>query len=159
VGSKPGEYFLVGGFHRLTAIRDSGGGTRATLIELMSEWWTASSMKCAALNLKLNADRLDAKPSDYFDAVIYLSNANWDKQKVAAIFRQERVGLKILSAMCPAWMHAFARGSMKGKSPGAGRGILPHGAGRGSPAMKKRSSKGDRRMTVSPGPSRPSGGR
>ena len=36
-----------------------------------------------ALNLKLNADRLDAKPSDYFDAVIYLNNANWDKQKVA----------------------------------------------------------------------------
>ena len=37
-----------------------------------------------ALNLKLNADRLDAKPSDYFDAVIYLNNANWEKSKIAA---------------------------------------------------------------------------
>ena len=36
-----------------------------------------------ALNLKLNADRLDARITDYFDAIIFMANANWDKSRIA----------------------------------------------------------------------------
>ena len=36
-----------------------------------------------ALNLKLNADRLDARVTDYFDAVVFMANANWDVQRIA----------------------------------------------------------------------------
>ena len=36
-----------------------------------------------ALNLKLNADRLDARLTEYFDTVVFLNNANWSKQRIA----------------------------------------------------------------------------
>ena len=36
-----------------------------------------------ALNLKLNADRVDTKITDYFDTVVYLNNANWSKERIA----------------------------------------------------------------------------
>ena len=80
---KPGEYFLVGGFHRLTAIKDIRSRHAGYFDRIDVRVVDGELDEMRALNLKLNADRLDAKPSDYFDAVIYLNNANWDKQKVA----------------------------------------------------------------------------
>ncbi|MBW2331097.1 MAG: ParB N-terminal domain-containing protein [Deltaproteobacteria bacterium] len=59
-----GEYYMVGGFHRLAAIAGELDEMRA-------------------LNLKLNADRIDTKITDYFDTVLYLNNANWDKERIA----------------------------------------------------------------------------
>jgi ParB family chromosome partitioning protein len=37
-----------------------------------------------ALNLKLNADRLDTKITEYFETVLYLYNANWNKERIAS---------------------------------------------------------------------------
>lgn len=83
---KHGEYFLVGGFHRLNAIK---------LIRAANPGWydrvdvrvvDGELEEIRALNLKLNADRLDARVSEYFDTVIYLNNANWDKERLAAFF-------------------------------------------------------------------------
>ena len=37
----------------------------------------------SALNLKLNADRLDIRVTDYFETVIYLNNVNWSAERIA----------------------------------------------------------------------------
>ena len=81
---KQGEYFLVGGFHRLTAIKDIRSRHAGYFDRIDVRVVDGELDEMRALNLKLNADRLDAKPSDYFDAVIYLNNANWEKSKIAA---------------------------------------------------------------------------
>lgn len=80
---KPGEYFLVGGFHRLTAIKDIRSHHEGYFDRIDVRVVDGELDEMRALNLKLNADRLDAKTSDYFDAVIYLNNANWEKAKIA----------------------------------------------------------------------------
>ena len=53
----------------------------------MSTWL----QEMRALNLKLNADRLDAQITDYFDTVIFLNNANWNKDRIAS-FLDKSVG-------------------------------------------------------------------
>ncbi|NCC50532.1 MAG: chromosome partitioning protein ParB [Spartobacteria bacterium] len=78
-----GEYFLVGGFHRcaaVNAIRDENPGY-FDRIDVRVVSGDLDEMR--ALNLKLNADRLDAKLTDYFDSIIYLNNANWSKEQIA----------------------------------------------------------------------------
>ena len=35
------------------------------------------------LNLKLNADRLDARITEYFDTVVFLGNAGWTEERIA----------------------------------------------------------------------------
>lgn len=79
-----GEYFLVGGFHRLTAIglirQDNPGYYDRIDVRVVS----GDLEEMRALNLKLNADRLDAKITEYFDTVIYLNNANWPKERIAS---------------------------------------------------------------------------
>lgn len=81
---KHGEYFLVGGFHRLNAIK---------LIRAANPGWydrvdvrvvDGELEEIRALNLKLNADRLDAKVTDYFDTILFLNNANWSKDRIAS---------------------------------------------------------------------------
>ncbi len=81
---KPGEYFLVGGFHRMAAIRairqeNPGYYDRVDVRVVGGEL-----DEIMALNLKLNADRLDTKVSDYFDVIIYLNNANWECERISA---------------------------------------------------------------------------
>lgn len=78
-----GEFFLVGGFHRRGAIQlirleKPGYYDRVDVRVVAGE---VEEMR--ALNLKLNADRLDARITEYFDTVIFLNNANWDKQRIA----------------------------------------------------------------------------
>lgn len=79
-----GEYFLVGGFHRRGAIQlireeKPGYYDRVDVRVVAGE---VEEMR--ALNLKLNADRLDARITEYFDTVIFLNNANWDKERIAS---------------------------------------------------------------------------
>jgi hypothetical protein len=79
-----GEYYVVGGFHRLAAIeairkRYPGYFDRMDVRVVSGE---LDEMR--ALNLKLNADRLDTKITDYFETVLYLNNANWDKERIAS---------------------------------------------------------------------------
>jgi hypothetical protein len=81
-----GEYFLVGGFHRLNAIRQIRANKPGYFDRIDVRVVSGELDEMRALNLKLNADRLDARVSEYFDTVIYLNNANWDKPKLAAFF-------------------------------------------------------------------------
>jgi ParB family transcriptional regulator, chromosome partitioning protein len=77
------EYFLVGGFHRFSAItlirEDNPGYFDRVDVRVVS----GELEEMRALNLKLNADRLDARLSEYFDTVVFLNNANWSKQRIA----------------------------------------------------------------------------
>jgi ParB family chromosome partitioning protein len=80
---KGGEYFLVGGFHRTAAIQKIRKKNPGYFDRVDVRVVAGELDEIKALNLKLNADRLDARPSEYFDAVIYLNNANWPKEKIA----------------------------------------------------------------------------
>jgi len=80
---KGGEFYLVGGFHRLAAIRKIREKRPGYFDRVDVRVVDGDLDEMRALNLKLNADRLDAKVTDYFDAVIYLNNANWDKARIA----------------------------------------------------------------------------
>ena len=79
----PGEYFLVGGFHRHGAIRRIRAGHPGYFDRIDVRVVRGNLDEIQALNLKLNADRLDARITDYFDAVIFMANANWDKGRIA----------------------------------------------------------------------------
>ncbi len=80
---KPGDYYLVGGFHRLAAIQKIRAAHPGYFDRIDVRVVDGDLDEMRALNLKLNADRLDAKVADYFEAVIYMNNANWDKEKIA----------------------------------------------------------------------------
>ena len=79
----PGEFYLVGGFHRYNAIRRIRE-TRPGFFDRIDVRVVHGDLdEIQALNLKLNADRLDARITDYFDAVIFMANANWDTARIA----------------------------------------------------------------------------
>ena len=79
----PGDYYLVGGFHRWNAISKIRQTHPGYFDRIDVRVVHGELDEIQALNLKLNADRLDAKISDYFDAVIFMANANWDKTRIA----------------------------------------------------------------------------
>lgn len=79
----PQEFFLVGGFHRHSAIRRIRNNNPGYFDRIDVRVVHGDLDEIQALNLKLNADRLDAKITDYFDAIIFMSNANWDKGRIA----------------------------------------------------------------------------
>lgn len=79
----PGEYFLVGGFHRHNAIRRIRAERPGYFDRVDVRVVQGDLDEIQALNLKLNADRLDARITDYFDAIIFMANANWDKDRIA----------------------------------------------------------------------------
>ncbi|MCU0864621.1 MAG: ParB/RepB/Spo0J family partition protein [Planctomycetes bacterium] len=81
---KSREYFLVGGFHRLAAIRRIRAERPGYYDRVDVRVVTGELEEIRALNLKLNADRLDAKISDYFDTIVYLNNANWPVERIAS---------------------------------------------------------------------------
>lgn len=78
-----GEYYIVGGFHRLAAIQTIREKHPGYFDHVDVRVVAGELDEMRALNLKLNADRLDAKVTDYFDTVLYLNNANWDKERIA----------------------------------------------------------------------------
>lgn len=79
-----GEYYMVGGFHRLAAIKAIRKKHPGYFDHVDVRVVSGELDEMRALNLKLNADRLDAKITDYFDTVLYLNNANWDKERIAS---------------------------------------------------------------------------
>lgn len=80
---KPGELFLVGGFHRRSAIERIRRQNPGYFDRVDARIVAGNLDEIRALNLKLNADRLDTKISDYFDVIVYLNNANWPREKIA----------------------------------------------------------------------------
>ncbi|MFN3243210.1 MAG: ParB/RepB/Spo0J family partition protein [Planctomycetota bacterium] len=78
------EYFLVGGFHRLEAIRRIRGDNPGYYDRVDIRCVAGDVEEIRALNLKLNADRLDARIHDYFDTILFLNNANWSAARIAA---------------------------------------------------------------------------
>ena len=84
------EYFLVGGFHRLAAIKRIRGERPGYYDRVDVRVVAGDIEEIRALNLKLNADRLDAKISDYFDTILFLNNANWSAERIAG-FLDKRV--------------------------------------------------------------------
>ncbi|MBL9077180.1 MAG: ParB N-terminal domain-containing protein [Planctomycetes bacterium] len=81
---KHGEYFLVGGFHRLSAIKLIRSERPGWYDRIDVRVVAGDLEEIRALNLKLNADRLDAKVTDYFDTILFLNNANWSKERIAS---------------------------------------------------------------------------
>jgi len=79
----PGEFYLVGGFHRHNAIRRIRAAQPGYFDRIDVRVVHGELDEIQALNLKLNADRLDARITDYFDAIIFMANANWEKQRIA----------------------------------------------------------------------------
>ncbi len=78
-----GEYYLVGGFHRMEAIKAIRSKHPGYFDRVDVRVVSGDPDEIRALNLKLNADRVDTNITDYFDTVIYLNNANWDKPRIA----------------------------------------------------------------------------
>jgi hypothetical protein len=78
------EYYLVGGFHRLAAIRRIRAENAGWYDRIDVRVVAGDLDEIRALNLKLNADRLDARISDYFDTILYLANANWSNERIAS---------------------------------------------------------------------------
>lgn len=79
----PGELFLVGGFHRHQAIRRIRAQNPGYFDRVDVRVVAGELDEIQALNLKLNADRLDARITDYFDAIIFMANANWEPRRIA----------------------------------------------------------------------------
>ena len=82
----PGEYYLVGGFHRMAAIaavraKNSGFFDR---VDVRVVGGDPDEIK--ALNLKLNSDRVDTRVTDFFQTVLYLNNAGWPRERIAEFF-------------------------------------------------------------------------
>jgi ParB-like chromosome segregation protein Spo0J len=79
----PGEFYLVGGFHRMEAIKAIRAKNPGYFDRVDVRVVTGDPDEIRALNLKLNADRVDTNVTDYFETVVYLNNANWNKQRIA----------------------------------------------------------------------------
>lgn len=80
---QPGEYYLVGGFHRMEAIKRIRDNNPGYFERVDVRVVAGDPDEIRALNLKLNADRLDTKITDYFETVVYLNNANWTSRRIA----------------------------------------------------------------------------
>jgi hypothetical protein len=79
-----GEYYVVGGFHRLAAIKVIREHYPGYFDRVDVRLVSGELDEMRALNLKLNADRLDTKITEYFEPVLYLNNANWEKERIAS---------------------------------------------------------------------------
>ena len=79
----PNEYYLVGGFHRAAAIGEIRRSHPGYFDRVDVRIVAGDTDEIRALNLKLNADRLDTKITDYFETVVYLNNANWSSERIA----------------------------------------------------------------------------
>ncbi len=97
----PGEYFLVGGFHRHNAVRRIRSERPGYFDRIDVRVVHGDLDEIQALNLKLNADRLDARITDYFDAVIFMANANWDKNRIAQFLDKNVAWIEDLLRFAP----------------------------------------------------------
>ncbi|MCB9876431.1 MAG: ParB N-terminal domain-containing protein [Planctomycetes bacterium] len=98
---RPREYFLVGGFHRLNAIKRIRKARPGYYDRVDVRVVTGEIEEIRALNLKLNADRLDAKISDYFDTILFLNNANWSVERIAAFLDKKEAWVEEILRYVP----------------------------------------------------------
>ena len=82
----PSEYYLVGGFHRMAAVAAIRAKNPGYFEKIDVRVVAGDPDEIRALNLKLNADRVDMKVTDYFTTVLYLNNAGWPKERMAEFF-------------------------------------------------------------------------
>lgn len=82
----PGEYYLVGGFHRMEAISGVRKQNPGYFDRIDVRVVAGDPDEIKALNLKLNSDRVDTKITDYFQTVLYLNNAGWNRERIAEFF-------------------------------------------------------------------------
>tara|TARA_R110002072_G_scaffold302499_1_gene485895 strand:+ start:55835 stop:56707 length:873 start_codon:yes stop_codon:yes gene_type:complete len=98
----PRELFLVGGFHRHAAIERIRQENPGYYDRVDVRVVTGEFEEIRALNLKLNADRLDAKLVEYFDTIIYLNNANWEKERIASFLDKSVSWIEDIIRFAPA---------------------------------------------------------
>jgi ParB family chromosome partitioning protein len=82
----PGEYYLVGGFHRMAAITAIRSKHPDYFERIDVRVVGGDPDEIKALNLKLNSDRVDTRITDFFPTVLYLNNATWSKERIAEFF-------------------------------------------------------------------------
>jgi ParB family chromosome partitioning protein len=96
-----GEYYVVGGFHRLAAIEAIRAKYPGYFDQIDVRVVSGDLDEMRALNLKLNADRLDTKITDYFETVLYLNNANWSKERIASFLDKSVTWLEEILRFAP----------------------------------------------------------
>ncbi len=111
-----GEFFLVGGFHRYYAIHRIRQTHPGYYDRVDVRVVVGDLEEMRALNLKLNADRLDARLTEFFDTVVFLGNANWSVARIAEFLDRsvtwvEEV-LRFAPAMDPRVRALLAEGRM-----------------------------------------------
>lgn len=97
----PGEYFLVGGFHRMQAISQIRVNNPGYFDRVDVRVVAGDPDEIKALNLKLNADRQDIKITDYFETVIYLNNVNWSSQRIAEFLDKSNIWIEEIIRYAP----------------------------------------------------------
>lgn len=97
----PGEYYLVGGFHRMAAIRAIRETHPGYFDRVDVRVVSGDAEEIRALNLKLNADRVDATIADYFDTVVYLRNAGWSVERIAAFLDRSPGLIRDIARLVP----------------------------------------------------------
>ncbi len=98
---QPGEFFLVGGFHRLEAISRIRAANPGYFDRVDVRVIAGDPDEIKALNLKLNADRLDVKITDYFETVIYLNNVNWSAERIAEFLDKSSAWIEEIIQFAP----------------------------------------------------------
>lgn len=96
-----GDYYVVGGFHRLAAIEAIRAKHAGYFDQIDVRVVSGELDEMRAVNLKLNADRLDTKITDYFETVLYLSNANWSKERIAGFLDKSVTWLEEILRFAP----------------------------------------------------------
>jgi len=96
-----GEYYLVGGFHRLASIKAIRQKHPGYFDRVDVRVVSGELDEMRALNLKLNADRLDTKIADYFETVLYLYNANWNKERIASFLDRSATWIEEIIRFAP----------------------------------------------------------
>jgi ParB family chromosome partitioning protein len=96
-----GDYYVVGGFHRLAAIEAIRAKHASYFDQIDVRVVSGELDEMRAVNLKLNADRLDTKITDYFETVLYLSNANWSNERIAGFLDKSVTWLEEILRFAP----------------------------------------------------------
>jgi Asp-tRNA(Asn)/Glu-tRNA(Gln) amidotransferase B subunit len=100
LGEASRRILLVGGFHRMQAIRkirSNHGVTDRVDVRIVA----GDPEEIKALNLKLNADRQDIKITDYFETVIYLNNVNWSSERIAEFLDKSKSWIEEIIRYAP----------------------------------------------------------
>ncbi len=112
---KNGEYYMVGGFHRLAAIKAIREKHPGYFDRIDVRVVSGELDEMRALNLKLNADRLDTKITEYFETVLYLNNANWNKERIANFLDKSVTWIEEIIRFTPSMDSRFRKMLEEGK--------------------------------------------